>query len=220
VPHLVGWKEIAKYLRTSVRTAQRWEQFGLPVRRPPGTIKATVIADSGELTSWMGSWTARSAPASLPPECVWVKKPRVLAVDDMPAHRYAMCRRLQLLGFEVEEAEDGHEALRKAATAMPDVILLDVNLPDVLGLDVCRQLKADPRTRGIPVVFITATSRDVALARIAKDAGGDAYLFDPVEDSMLLSVLSGAMAKRARDGDTAEQGQGSGRPERRRPQHI
>jgi CheY-like chemotaxis protein len=81
---------------------------------------------------------------------------RILNVDDTDAARYAITKILTRAGFEVIEAATGAEALRKA-TRGPDLVIPDVNLPDMSGLDVCRQLKANPATRNIPVLHLSAT---------------------------------------------------------------
>lgn len=80
----------------------------------------------------------------------------ILNVDDNEGHRYAITRVLSDAGFEVIEAATGSEALNRAR-ARPNLILLDVNLPDMLGFDVCRHLKANPITRDIPIIHISGT---------------------------------------------------------------
>src|SRR5215467_10441960 len=83
----------------------------------------------------------------------------VLLVDDDEAKRYLMGTWLRRGGHTVIEAGTGKEALEKAGSA--ELILLDVNLPDMLGYDVCRQIKADPATAAIPVVQVSATAVQV-----------------------------------------------------------
>jgi CheY-like chemotaxis protein len=80
----------------------------------------------------------------------------ILNVDDNQGHRYAITRVLTDAGFDVIEASTGTEALNRA-TSRPNLIILDVNLPDMLGFDVCRQLKANPITCDIPIIHISAT---------------------------------------------------------------
>jgi CheY-like chemotaxis protein len=80
----------------------------------------------------------------------------ILNVDDNQGHRYAITRVLTNAGFEVIEATTGTEALIRALSR-PNLIILDINLPDMLGFDVCRQLKANPATRDIPIIHISAT---------------------------------------------------------------
>jgi two-component system response regulator MprA len=101
---------------------------------------------------------------------------RVLVVDDEPAVRTSLERALKLEGYEVELAEDGADALHRLALAAPDAIVLDVLMPGVDGLEVCRRLRAaDDRT---PVLMLTA--RDGVDDRVAGlDAGADDYLVKP-----------------------------------------
>jgi DNA-binding response OmpR family regulator len=107
---------------------------------------------------------------------------RVLVVDDESSMRLLCTVNLMLAGFEVEEAENGVEALERAAAAPFDLVLLDVMLPDVGGHEVARRLAADERTRDVPVVFVSARAeRSDLWAGYA--AGGVDYIpkpFDPV----------------------------------------
>src|SRR3954469_4517176 len=80
----------------------------------------------------------------------------VLAVDDCEEHNYAISRVLEHAGAVVLRAYTGNEALN-LASHHPDAVLLDVNLPDVNGFEVCRRLKGNPATADIPIIFLTAT---------------------------------------------------------------
>ena len=82
---------------------------------------------------------------------------RILVVDDNTPLRYAHARTLRQYGFEVLEAATGAEALRAAAADRPDLVLLDVNLPDIHGFDVARTLKSGERTWGIPSLQLSAS---------------------------------------------------------------
>ncbi len=85
---------------------------------------------------------------------------------------------LQLGGFEVAKAMDGLEAVEKALTEQPDLILLDIKLPKLSGYDVCRKLKEIPDTKNIPVVFLTARGQEHEI-KAGFDAGGDGYIIKP-----------------------------------------
>ena len=85
------------------------------------------------------------------------ERPHILNVDDNDAGRYAVTRTLRQAGFEVSEAVNGTEALHKVMEK-PDLVILDVNLPDLSGFEVCRRIKADPETDFIPVIHLSATS--------------------------------------------------------------
>ena len=107
---------------------------------------------------------------------------RVLVVDDERAIRL-LCRvNLAASGMDVLEAEDGQAALELARTERPDLVLLDVMMPEVDGWTVARELAADERTREIPIVFLTARA-DAADKRLGQQLGCVGYLvkpFDPV----------------------------------------
>src|SRR5262245_1534498 len=84
---------------------------------------------------------------------------RILIVDDNEPTRYALRRMLEVHGYAVHQAATGVETLREAETK-PDLIILDVHLPDANGYDLCRRLKAAPRTAAIPVLHLSATFSD------------------------------------------------------------
>jgi two-component system response regulator MprA len=111
---------------------------------------------------------------------------RILVVDDEPAVREALERILHLEGFDVEMARDGREAVRSQATAPADAVLLDVLMPELDGLEVCRRMRqAGDRT---PVLMLTA--RDAIDDRVAGlDAGADDYLVKPFALRELLARL-------------------------------
>ena len=118
---------------------------------------------------------------------------RVMVVDDEPAVRHSLERALKLEGYEVSSAPDGAKALRELAIAAPDAIVLDVLMPEVDGLEVCRRLRnAGDRT---PVLMLTA--RDAISDRVdGLDAGADDYLVKPFALEELLARLR-ALVRRA-----------------------
>lgn len=111
---------------------------------------------------------------------------RILVVDDVATNRIVMKVKLTAACYTVEQAENGAEALRVARDTLPDLILLDVMMPDMNGLDVCRALKADPKTADIPIVLITALT-DHAAKMDGLEAGADDFLSKPVEEVTLLA---------------------------------
>jgi CheY-like chemotaxis protein len=115
----------------------------------------------------------------------------VLLVDDDEAKRYLMNTWLRRAGHTVIVAGTGREALEKAASA--ELVLLDVNLPDMIGYEVCRRIKADPATAAIPVIQISATAVQVADRAMGLTQGADAYLTDPSEPEELLAVVMAAL---------------------------
>jgi CheY-like chemotaxis protein len=110
----------------------------------------------------------------------------ILIVDDYAGARYLRSRILSEAGYEVIEAGHGEEALRIAAERQPSLVLLDVNLPDISGNEVCRRLKANPATAGIRVIQITGAWVSEEHRQAGLASGADAYLTEPVDDVALL----------------------------------
>jgi CheY-like chemotaxis protein len=119
----------------------------------------------------------------------------VLNVDDNYAQRYAVTRMLEVSGFTVEEAANGEQTLR-AALRNPDLIVLDVNLPDIHGFDVCRTIKRDPRTAAIPVLHLSATCVAAADRAQGLKAGADGFLTHPIERDELVQAIETLIAPR------------------------
>lgn len=113
----------------------------------------------------------------------------VLVVDDTAAHRYIMSSWLRRAGFEVIEAATGAEALVRTNPHI-DAIVLDVNLPDIHGGEVCRRLKAEPSTAHIPVLHVSATAVDAASRTAGLEGGADAYLPEPLDRDEFLATIS------------------------------
>ena len=120
----------------------------------------------------------------------------ILAVDDNEAHNYALCHLLEKQGHcEVVSACTGQQALDFAATKRLSAILLDVNLPDVNGWEVCRRLRKDPKLDRVPIVFITATFQSSAAKDMARSVGANNLLFHPVETDHLFAIIRGEIAR-------------------------
>lgn len=121
---------------------------------------------------------------------------RVLVVEDNELNRDMLVRRLQRRGFETAVAVDGQQGIDMARTVAPDVILMDMSLPNVDGWTATRALKADPATTGIPIIALTAhamaSDRDSAMA-----AGCDDFDTKPVDFARLLSKIDLALDRRA-----------------------
>jgi signal transduction histidine kinase len=118
---------------------------------------------------------------------------RILNVDDYLPGRYARSRVLRDAGFEVLEAATGQEALRVVREQLPDVVLLDYNLPDMSGIDVCRAIKQAPDTAPIPVLQISATSHAVEIKVEAMTVGADTYLSEPIPPAELIAHVRAAL---------------------------
>jgi two-component system cell cycle response regulator DivK len=120
--------------------------------------------------------------------------PRILLVEDNEMNRDMLSRRLQRKGYSVLIAVDGEQGLATAYSEMPDLILMDISLPFIDGYEVTRRLKANPRTKHIPVIALTAhallTDRDKALR-----AGCNDYDTKPVEFTRLTEKIETLLVK-------------------------
>jgi DNA-binding response OmpR family regulator len=113
--------------------------------------------------------------------------PTVLIVDDEPNVVDVVRVTLEDDRIRVVAAADGAAALAVAVAERPDLVLLDINLPDYTGLEVCRRLRADPRLAGVRIVMLTAAQRTDVARGLA--AGADRYLAKPVSPVGLLSLV-------------------------------
>jgi len=125
-----------------------------------------------------------------------VEKSNVLVVDDNEVSRYSRSRILRQAGFEVVEAASGNEMLRAVETEKPRIVLLDVNLPDINGWELCRRIKADPATASVLVLQISATYVQHSDTVRALEGGADACLTEPVEPSVLLATVRALLRAR------------------------
>lgn len=120
----------------------------------------------------------------------------ILVVDDRPDARYVTARTLSAAGYAVNETATGRGALR-LASRHPDLIILDVVLPDIDGFEVCRRLKSDRLTHAIPVVHKTALRCDEADRDLGFAVGADGYLVDPVRPDTLLDTVQRLLQRTA-----------------------
>lgn len=129
---------------------------------------------------------------------------RILVVDDVEANRILLRDILELDGLEVMLAQDGAEALRAVSASAPDLVLLDVNMPGLNGLEVCRRLRADPESEALPIILVTALSeRTHRLEGIG--AGANDYLTKPIDRPDLLLRVRNALRLRKLHAEVAEQ---------------
>lgn len=131
-----------------------------------------------------------------------VEQPTLLVVDDEPEINKLVARIFERRGYRVVAAYDGAEALTRVGQEPPDLIMLDLNLPKVDGWEVCRRLKSDPSTRGIPIIMLTAAHANVDDAQIGLGLGADEYIAKPFVKAVLLynvERLLGRPSPRAED---------------------
>jgi two-component system, cell cycle response regulator DivK len=114
---------------------------------------------------------------------------RILVVDENALNREVLSRRLVRRGFEVEFAEDGAVAIERARANPPALILMDLSMPVMDGWEATRQLKADARTRTIPIIALTAHAME-GDRRKALDAGCDEFETKPVQLDRLLKKMA------------------------------
>lgn len=115
-------------------------------------------------------------------------KSSVLLVDDTEQNRYVLSRILTRAGLAVEQCGTGKEALARARE-LPDLVILDVKLPDISGYEVCRRIKSDPATRMVPVLQISASFVSNESKVQALEGGADGYLTHPIDPTVLLATV-------------------------------
>lgn len=121
----------------------------------------------------------------------------LINVDDHEPARYARTRVLVQAGFVVHEAGTGSDALRLIDEIRPDMVLLDVHLPDMNGIEVCRRIKSRPDSAGIIVLQITASATSAPQATAALNVGADSYLIEPVDPDVLVATIRALLRLRA-----------------------
>jgi DNA-binding response OmpR family regulator len=120
---------------------------------------------------------------------------RILNVDDYAPSRYVRTRLLREAGFAVTEAESVRSALRALSEEAISLVLLDMNLPDGTGSDLCRQIRADEKFSRLPVLIISATARGELDRLDGVSSGANMYLTEPVKPEMLLSTVGSLLAQ-------------------------
>jgi len=123
--------------------------------------------------------------------------PRILLIEDNEMNRDMLSRRLQKKGYEILLAVDGSEGIAFAERELPDLILMDMSLPDLDGWDATRELRRRPETRSIPVIALTAHAMPGDRDR-AFEAGCDDYETKPVELPHLVHKIENLLSRRSR----------------------
>lgn len=205
-----------------VETAEQFERLrvlgcqevqGYLVSRPrPAEEFAQLLAEEA-LIGW------RSALGEMPTQPRDRYRPdRVLVVDDSPEVRQLAQMTLAAAGFEVNEANDGAQALEAARNLLPDCVILDVSMPGMSGMEVCRALRSDPTTAGCTIVMLTSNAESADKVE-AFSHGADDYMVKPFSPRDLVSRLRAAMRRRSDAGnphtpndEPAGSGRGQGSP--------
>lgn len=116
-------------------------------------------------------------------------KHRILHVDDSDANRYALQRILEKQNYTVTSAASGEEGLTKALSELPELIILDIKLPDINGYEVCKRLKANPVTAHIPILQTSASFISSEDKVTGLESGADGYLAQPIDASVLVATV-------------------------------
>jgi two-component system, OmpR family, phosphate regulon response regulator PhoB len=128
-------------------------------------------------------------------------RPRVLIIEDERGLTDVLTYNLQREGYDTVVAHDGKEGLRKAQMHLPDVILLDLMLPGLNGLDVCRELRSGERTRNVPIVMLTAKAEETDHV-VGFSLGADDYVTKPFSVKVLMQRIK-ALQRRVESGTDA-----------------
>jgi len=123
-----------------------------------------------------------------------VKRETVLIIEDEEDILEVMTYNLVKNGYRVLAASDGEEGLKRAKTEVPDALLLDLMLPGVGGLDVCRALKQDPRTQTIPILMVTARAEEADIV-VGLELGADDYITKPFSPRVLVARLRAVLRR-------------------------
>ena len=173
-------------------------------RRPEGASGGTAATGAPVVRRRrarpMGSRVAADAAdpavaAANPPVRRMVAVATVLVVDDDPVIQRLLRVNFEMEGYSVIVASDGVEGLERARLERPDIVVLDIMMPRMSGLDVARNLKSDPDTAAIPVMLLSAKAQEADL-RAGDESGADGYLTKPFDPLLLLQRVEELIARR------------------------
>jgi two-component system alkaline phosphatase synthesis response regulator PhoP len=116
-------------------------------------------------------------------------KAKVLVIDDEPDIVEILSYNLGKEDYAVSKAYDGEEGLRIAQAELPDLIIMDVRMPGISGIEACRKLKADELLKHIPILFLTADS-DEYTSMNAQEAGGEHFITKPIRPNILMGLVN------------------------------
>jgi chemosensory pili system protein ChpA (sensor histidine kinase/response regulator) len=173
------------------------KKTGPQLARVIGVAGATVLAD-GEISLILNPVAllarepkaALDAPAGVPlaPAVPELRQATVMVVEDSLTVRKIAGRLLEREGFQVITAKDGVDALEQLLDVVPDVMLVDIEMPRMDGFDLTRNVRGDPRLKGVPIIMITSRLADKHRA-YAKEIGVNHYLGKPYQEDELLALI-------------------------------
>ncbi len=198
---LKGWKDVAKYLGCGVRTVQRWEKLGMPVRRPIKGKRSAVMAITEELAGWL----KRRPPAdefvssdSVPSQSHHFHH-RILLADGDEALLVTLGARLSDEGYDIRTARDGFEALAVMREGLPDLLVSDLRMPNMSGFELLSVVRR--RFPGIAVIaysgeFVPAANPTLLCDKlVVKGRNSNFELLDVIRDLLSKSPLRTQPAK-------------------------
>src|SRR5215475_6772610 len=121
--------------------------------------------------------------------------PLIVVADDRPLNRHFLTTLLKYYGYDVVEASDGIEALAWAHERRPDLIIADVVMPGMDGATLARAVRADSSLAGIPIIFYSASFRDVEAHAIAKSAGVEYVIAKPSDPQVIIEMVACALGQ-------------------------
>jgi two-component system phosphate regulon response regulator PhoB len=130
-------------------------------------------------------------------------QPRILIIEDERALTDVLTYNLQREGYETHVAHDGQEGLRKAQTLLPDLVILDLMLPLMNGLEVCREMKAGERTRNVPILMLTAKAEETDQV-VGFSLGADDYVTKPFSVKVLAQRIKALLRRHEAEGGAAD----------------
>ena len=166
----------------------------------PGIEGATVLGDGAvasviDLPEVLATRDLTVADQRVPADSAAAHGPLCLVVDDSVSVRRTMALFLSDLGFEVDNAADGIEALGRVEHRVPELLLVDLEMPRMNGVELTRALRSDPRTAAVAIIMITSRSTEKH-RQLALSAGVDAFLVKPYSEDELAALITSTMASR------------------------
>ena len=121
------------------------------------------------------------------------KKPRILIAEDFEENRVALKLILKHTGFDVIEAEDGQQAIEVVRREEPDLVLMDITLPVLDGLQATREIRSEEKFEQLPIIVVSAHDNE-EIRREAAEAGGSEYISKPIEIEELKKLIEGCLS--------------------------